>query len=66
MHEIKCLENYKHLREMFSKGEKGNARYFSEKVGISTRSFFRLISYLREIDNMEICYDKENKTYYLE
>ena len=58
MCEIKCLENYKNLKIMLEHGEKGDADYFSKRLGISKRSFFRLLKYLQEIDNMDVNYNK--------
>lgn len=66
MNDIKCLENFKRLKEMLLKGEKGNARYFSSKLNISTRTFFRLIKYLDEIEEIKTKYNKTSDTYYIE
>ncbi len=63
MSKIKCHENYKVLREMLLNGEKGDAEYFSNKLGISSRSFYRLIKYLKDIENMEVSFDKYNGVY---
>ncbi len=66
MGDIKCLENYKRLKEMFSNGEKGDAIHFSNRLGISTRTFFRLLKYLHEIDDIKATYNKNTNTYYVE
>lgn len=66
MGDIKCLENYKRLKELLSEGEKGNAGYFSARLNISTRTFFRLIKYLHEIEGVQVFYDKNKNIYYLE
>jgi hypothetical protein len=65
MDKIRCLENYHQLREMFLKGEKGNAKYFTNRLGISTRTLQRLIRYLNKIDNLKVQYDKSIDLYYL-
>ena len=66
MSEIKCLDNYHQLPEMFLKGEKGNGEYFSNRLGISTRTFQRLLKYLDKIDNLKVYYDKYADSYRLE
>ncbi len=66
MSEIKCLENYKRLREMLLNGYKGDADFFSKRLNISKRSFFRLVKYLKEIENLSIQFNKNTETYYLE
>jgi hypothetical protein len=66
MSEIRCFEKYKRLREMLTKGVKGDANYFSEKLNISNRTFYRLIKYLKEIDQLNIQFNKNKGTYYLE
>ena len=63
MSKIKCIENYKELREMLLKGEKGNAKYFSHRLNISNRTFRRLIKYLREIEKINVKYNKTTKNY---
>ena len=66
MGNIKCLENYNGLRKMLFHGEKGNAGYFSTKLNISTRTFFRLIKYLYEIEGIRVIYNRNKNIYYLE
>lgn len=66
MGDIKCLENYKRLKEMLLNGENGDASYFSNKQNVSTRTFFRLLKYLHEIEGMQVVYNKTKNTYYLE
>jgi len=63
---IKCLDNYRRFKEMILKGETGSACYFSSRLKISTRTFFRLIHYLNDIDGLKINYNKANDIYYLE
>ena len=65
MNEIKCLDNYRQLREMFLNGEKGNGKYFTSRLGISIRTFQRLIKYLHIIDNIKVQYNKYSNYYYL-
>lgn len=65
MSEIRCLDNYHQLREMFLKGEKGNAKYFTNRLGISVRTFQRLIGYLHKMDNLKVHYNKSSDLYYL-
>lgn len=66
MNDIKCLENFKRLKEMLLNGEKGNTGYFSSKLNNSTRTFFRLIKYMDEIEGIKVRYNKTSDTYYLE
>ena len=66
MSEIKCLENYKRLKEMLTKGEKGDANYFATKLGVSDRTFYRLINYLKEIEQLNIKLNKSTRGYYIE
>lgn len=66
MSDIKCLENFERLKEMLLKGEKGNGYYFSSRLNISTRTFFRLLKYLYKIDGIKVKYDKTGDTYNLE
>ncbi len=65
MGDIKCLENYKRLKEMLANREKGNAKYFSRKLNISTRTFYRLVKYYYEIEGVQIKYNKNQDFYYL-
>ncbi len=65
MDNIKCLENYCRLKEMFEKGYKGNPDYFAEKLNISRRTFFRLLKHVKETDGLKIDFDKSNQVYYL-
>lgn len=65
MSDIKCLENYFRLKKMFEKGYKGNPEYFAQKLYISRRTFYRLLKYLKETDNLEIDFDRGTQTYYL-
>jgi hypothetical protein len=66
MSEIQCLEKYKRLREMLIRGVKGNANYFSDRLDISKRTFYRLIKYLKEIEQLNIRFDRHTDEYYLE
>ncbi len=66
MNEIKCIENLKWLKEMLLKGEKGDAGYFSSKLNVSERTFYRLMNYLENMNELKIRFDKTNRTYYLE
>ncbi len=66
MNKIRCLENYKRLKEMFKMGDRGDANYFSEKLGISNRTFYRLVKYLKEIEQLNIKYSTQTNWYYLE
>ncbi len=63
MSKIKCIENYKELKEMLLKGEKGNAEYFAGKLNISIRSFYRLVKYLKDIDGLDIKFEKRSGIY---
>jgi len=63
MSKIKCIENYKELKEMLLKGEKGNAEYFSGKLNISSRSFYRLVKYLKDIEVLDITFEKSSGKY---
>lgn len=65
MYDIKCLENYFRLKEMFEKGYKGNPEYFAQKLNISRRTFYRLLKHLKETDNLEIEFDRITQVYYL-
>ncbi len=66
MNQIKCFQNLDCLNEMLLKGEKGDAAYFSAKLDISERSFYRLLNYLKNINGLNIRFDKGRRTYYLE
>ena len=63
MSEIKCLDNYYELREMFLKGEKGNMDFFTKRIGIQPRTFYRLLKYLEKIDGINIQYNKFSDVY---
>lgn len=65
MNEIKCLDNYSLLREMFLKGEKGDVEYFVSRLQISPRTFYRLIKYLDKVDGIKIEYNRFSKAYCL-
>ncbi|MFW6275165.1 MAG: hypothetical protein ACOC2M_00865 [bacterium] len=66
MNQIKCFQNLDRLNEMLLKGEKGDAAYFSAKLDISERSFYRLLNYLKNANGLNIRFNKARKTYYLE
>ena len=66
MNQIKCFQNLDRLNEMLLKGEKGDAAYFSAKLDISERSFYRLLNYLKNINGLNIRFDKARRAYYLE
>lgn len=63
MSKIKCLDNYHELREMFIRGERGNKNFFTRRLGIKPRTFYRLLNYLEKMDGMIIKYDKFSDTY---
>lgn len=65
MDNIKCIDNYYRLKELFEKGYKGNPDYFAQKLNISRRTFFRLLKHLKETDNLEIEFDRKIQVYYL-
>mgnify|MGYP006294914855 CR=1 FL=1 len=66
MNQIKCFQNLDRLNEMLLKGEKGDAAYFSAKLDISERSFYRLLNYLKNVNGLNVRFDKARRTYYLE
>ena len=66
MTEIKCIDNLIRLKEMLSKGEKDDAAYFSAKLDISERTFYRLLNCLKNDDGLIISFDRIAKSYYLE
>ena len=66
MSNIKCIENYINLKKMFMEGEKGDAAYFTSKLNISTRTFHRLLKCLKEIEHIDIKFNKYSKFYYLD
>jgi hypothetical protein len=63
---IKCIENMQRLKELLLKGEKGDAAYFSAKLDVDERSFYRLKNYLEFTNGLKIKFDRTKKTYYLE
>jgi hypothetical protein len=65
MNEIKCLDNYCRLREMFLRGETGDIDYFTNRLGIKKRTFYRLIKYLEIIDGIKVLYNKRLQIYYI-
>jgi DNA-binding IclR family transcriptional regulator len=65
MDNIKCIEKYYRLIELFEKGYKGNPGYFAQKLNISRRTFFRLLKHIKETDNLEIEFDRKTQVYYL-
>ena len=65
MDNIKCIEKYYRLKELFEKGYKGNPGYFVQKLNISRRTFFRLLKHIKETDNLEIHFDRKRQVYYL-
>jgi hypothetical protein len=65
MDNIKCIDNYSRLKELFEKGYKGNPGYFAQKLNISRRTFFRLLKHIKETDNLEIEFDRKTQAYYL-
>jgi hypothetical protein len=66
MPEIKCLENYNLLKELLLKGERGSACYFSAKLNISRRTFFRHKKCMERMEGLIIRYNKAGDSYYLE
>ncbi len=66
MNQIKCFQNLDRLTAMLVKGEKGDAAYFSAKLDISERSFYRLINHLKNVNGLNIRFDKASRTYCLE
>ena len=66
MNEIKCIENYTRLKIMFEKGRKGNSKYFATQLGVSMRTFSRMVQMLRELDRLSIVYSRQRNEYYLE
>jgi len=64
--EIKCLETYNRLKEMLINGEKGSACYFSAKLNISKRTFFRHKKHMERMEGLIIRYNKADDSYYLE
>ena len=66
MNDIRCIDNMRRLKKMLYAGGKGDAIYFSEKLGVSRRSFFRLLKSLEEVNGLKINYNKVKNTYYLE
>jgi hypothetical protein len=51
---------------MFEKGRKGNSKYFATKLGVSMRTFSRMVQILRELDQLRIMYNRQRNEYYLE
>ena len=51
---------------MLLKGVKGDVSYFTENLNISKRTFFRMVKYLEEIEEVNVQFDKYNGTYYIE
>ena len=66
MDELLCLNKLTRLKEMLSHGEKGNAAYFSSRLQISNRTFFRLKAHLEKIYGLKVKYNKIQDTYYIE
>ena len=66
MSEIKCIENYIKLKEMFNRGERGDSEYFTAKLQVSKRTFHRLIKCLKEVERINIKFDKYSNVYYLD
>ncbi len=54
------------LKELMLKGEKGDAAYFSVKLDVDERTFYRLKKYLEFTNGLSIKFDRTKKTYYLE
>ena len=65
MSQIKCILNYIELRSLFKKGVTGDALFFTSKLKISKRTFFRLKLLLEEHEKMEIVYSRDINKYYL-
>ena len=66
MTKIRCIENMNRLKEMLLSGEKGDADYFSARLGISRRTFYRLLKYIEKSNDIKVGYNRTRKTYYLE
>lgn len=65
MSEIKCLDNYHQLRELFREGKTGDINYYINRIGINKRTFYRLIKYLEIIDGIKVEYNKRKRIYYV-
>ena len=66
MDELLCLNKLTRLKEMLSNGEKGNATYFSSRLNVSTRTFFRMKNHLCKIYGIRLKFNKLQDAYYLE
>jgi hypothetical protein len=61
-----CIRNtQKHTCKMTSPPQVIYPKYFTNRLGISTRTLQRLIRYLNKIDNLKVQYDKSIDLYYL-
>lgn len=65
MSKIKVLDNYHLIREMFRKGENGDINFYTKRVGINERTFYRLLKYLEIIDGIKVEYNKRQRIYYM-
>ncbi len=63
MEKLYQLERLKKVHKLIQQQNTGNSKEFSKKLGISERSFFRILDSLKEWD-APICYDKKGYTYY--
>lgn len=50
---------------MFLRGETGDIDYFTNRLGIKKRTFYRLIKYLEIIDGIKVLYNKRLQIYYI-
>jgi hypothetical protein len=50
---------------MFLRGETGDIDYFTNRLGIKKRTFYRLIKYLEIIDGIKVLYNKKLQIYYI-
>ncbi len=66
MSEIKCLENYIKLKEMFIRRERGDTEYFTAKLQVSKRTFHRLVKCLKEVERINIKFNNYSNAYYLD
>ena len=48
---------------MLEKGVKGDAQYLSQQLNISTRTLYRLLTYIEEIEKVSIEYNNAQKYY---
>jgi hypothetical protein len=65
MTQIKCIENFLELRHLFRKGVTGDINFFTDRLTISNRTFFRLIDLLKKHEGMDIIYSRSTNRYYI-